>query len=62
VSTYGHSRIVAPFGQVLAAAGDDPTVLGASLDPAEVVEARRRLPTLSQRRPLLPVHRIRIGD
>ncbi|TBV73926.1 nitrilase-related carbon-nitrogen hydrolase [Pseudoxanthomonas winnipegensis] len=62
VRTYGHSRIVAPFGQVIAAAGDDPAVLGARLDPAEVIDARQRLPTLSQRRQLPPTHCIRIGD
>jgi predicted amidohydrolase len=48
--TYGHSLIVGPWGDVLAEADEDPCLLMAKIDPAEVEEARRRLPSLSHDR------------
>jgi predicted amidohydrolase len=44
--TYGHSLIVAPWGEVLAEAGADPGIIWADLDPAASAEARARLPNL----------------
>jgi predicted amidohydrolase len=44
--SYGHSLIVAPSGQILAEAGEQPTVITAELDLDEVAEARRKLPSL----------------
>jgi predicted amidohydrolase len=44
--TYGHSMIVAPSGEIIAEAGDMPTVITAELDMEKVAEARRMLPSL----------------
>ena len=38
--TYGHSLIVAPWGEVLAEAGTEPGVIFAEIDPALSAEAR----------------------
>ncbi len=48
--TYGHSLIVAPWGEVLAEAGEDPGVILAEIDPARVAEARRMIPVLGHDR------------
>jgi predicted amidohydrolase len=45
--SYGHSLIVAPSGAILAEAGEQPGVITAEIDLAEVTEARRRSPNLS---------------
>jgi predicted amidohydrolase len=50
--TYGHSMIVAPWGEVLAEAGEDPCVITAEIDPAKVAEARQRPPALTHDRPI----------
>lgn len=50
--TYGHSLIVAPWGEILAEAGEDPCVIFAEIDPAKVSEARQRIPALTHDRPL----------
>lgn len=44
--TYGHSLIVAPWGEILAEAGDEPAVITAEIDPAKVLEARGMVPAL----------------
>jgi predicted amidohydrolase len=44
--SYGHSLIVAPSGQILAEAGEQPGVITAEIDLDEVTEARRKLPNL----------------
>ena len=44
--TYGHSLIVAPWGQILAEAGTEPCVIIAEIDPAAVKTARERVPSL----------------
>ncbi|MEI9993593.1 MAG: carbon-nitrogen hydrolase family protein [Rhizomicrobium sp.] len=49
--TYGHSLIVAPWGEVLAEAGTEPGIIVAQIDPAAVVDARSRVPNLQHDRP-----------
>lgn len=50
--TFGHSIIVAPWGEVLAeAGGDGPQIISAEIDPALSAEARQRIPALSNERP-----------
>jgi predicted amidohydrolase len=49
--TYGHSLVVAPWGEVVAEAGEDPCVIMAEIDPARVAEARARVPALQHDRP-----------
>jgi deaminated glutathione amidase len=47
-TTYGHSLIIAPWGEVIAAAKDDePGLLFATLDLAKVQEARAKIPALT---------------
>ncbi len=48
--TYGHSLIAAPWGEVLAEAGEAPGVILAEIDPARVAEARRMIPALGHDR------------
>ena len=50
-ATYGHSLVVAPWGEIVAEAGVDPTVIYATIDPAKVGEARARIPSLQHDRP-----------
>lgn len=46
-STYGHSLVVSPWGEILAEAGDEPCVIEAEIDLRLVAEARRQIPALS---------------
>jgi predicted amidohydrolase len=48
--TYGHSLIVAPWGEVLAEAGTDPGVIYADIDPELSRQARDKLPSLQHDR------------
>lgn len=48
--THGHSLCIAPWGEVLADAGNEPGVTFADLDLAEVARARERIPSLSHDR------------
>ncbi|WP_323777508.1 carbon-nitrogen hydrolase family protein [Leisingera sp.] len=48
--TYGHSLAVAPWGEVLADAGQEPGVTFVDLDLEKVAEARRRVPSLTHDR------------
>jgi deaminated glutathione amidase len=48
--TFGHSIIVDPWGRVLAEGGDEPGVVLAEIDPAQVADARGRIPTLRHAR------------
>lgn len=50
-ATWGHSMIIAPWGEVLADAGTDSGVIYADLDMAAVADARRRIPALTHDRP-----------
>lgn len=49
--SYGHSIIVDPWGRVLAEAGNEPGVILAEIDLAEVTNARARIPSLRHTRP-----------
>ncbi|MGB7037545.1 MAG: carbon-nitrogen hydrolase family protein, partial [Xanthobacteraceae bacterium] len=44
--TFGHSLVVDPWGRIVAEAGIEPAVLIVKIDPAEVVAARARVPSL----------------
>jgi predicted amidohydrolase len=46
----GHSLVVSPEGDVLVEAAEDEEVLSAELEPARVLEARERNPSLANRR------------
>ena len=48
--TFGHSLIINPWGEILAEAGTDPGIIQATIDPAEVDAARKRIPGLSHDR------------
>ena len=48
--TYGHSLIIAPWGEVLADAGEGVGFITADLDMARVEEARRMVPALGHDR------------
>ncbi|MEE8505216.1 MAG: carbon-nitrogen hydrolase family protein [Kiloniellales bacterium] len=48
--TYGHSLIVAPWGEVLADGGEEPGVVLAEIDPARVDTARAMIPALGHDR------------
>jgi deaminated glutathione amidase len=48
--TYGHSIIVGPWGEVLAEAGEEPGHIIVEIDPAQVAEARRKIPSLKHDR------------
>jgi predicted amidohydrolase len=49
-STFGHSLIVAPWGELLAEGGEEPGVIFADIDPAASDEARARIPALKHDR------------
>jgi predicted amidohydrolase len=49
-ATYGHSLVVDPWGRVIAEGGTEPGVVFADIDPAEVVTARARIPSLQHGR------------
>jgi predicted amidohydrolase len=49
-NTYGHSLVVAPWGEVLADAGTEPGVTIVDLDLSEITKARARVPALSHDR------------
>jgi predicted amidohydrolase len=51
-ATWGHSMVVAPWGEVIAHADHDaPCALVADLDLAEVAKARAAIPVLANERP-----------
>ncbi len=45
--TYGHSLAIDPWGRVLADAGETVGIKIVDLDPAEVAQARQRIPSLA---------------
>ncbi len=44
--TYGHSLIVAPWGEILAEAGDQPGTIATVIDFSQVAAARNMIPSL----------------
>jgi len=48
--TYGHSLIVSPWGEILAEAGTDPSVIFADIDPSLSKQAREKVPSLEHDR------------
>jgi deaminated glutathione amidase len=44
--TFGHSLVVDPWGQIIAEAGNEPGIILAEVDPAQVAAARSRIPSL----------------
>jgi predicted amidohydrolase len=50
--TYGHSLVVAPWGEIIAEAGEEPCVITADIDPQRVADARGRVPALKHDRPV----------
>jgi deaminated glutathione amidase len=55
--SYGHSLIVAPWGEIVADAGEArQAVIVADINVAEVEEARRRIPSLQHDRPFKGAH------
>jgi len=49
-STFGHSIVVSPWGEVLAEAGEEPGVILADIDLAASEEARARIPAIKHGR------------
>ncbi|MGK2873028.1 MAG: carbon-nitrogen hydrolase family protein [Alphaproteobacteria bacterium] len=45
--TYGHSLIIAPWGEILADAGEDVGFILAEIDPERVAKARAQVPALT---------------
>jgi predicted amidohydrolase len=52
--TYGHSLIVAPWGEILADGREEPGVILAEIDTARVDKARRMVPALTHDREVAP--------
>ncbi|MGO1076733.1 carbon-nitrogen hydrolase family protein [Inquilinus sp. CA228] len=52
--TYGHSLIVAPWGEILADAGEEVGIVTAEIDLARVEEARNAVPALRHDRRVVP--------
>jgi predicted amidohydrolase len=50
-STFGHSLIVSPWGEVLAEGGTEPGIVTAEIDPGAVEAARTSIPSLAHSRP-----------
>ena len=48
--TYGHSLIINPWGDILVEAGDEPCIITAEIDLAEVTKTRQIMPSLSHDR------------
>ena len=48
--TYGHSVVIDPWGRVVAEGDTEPGVVFADIDPAEIVAARGRIPSLEHGR------------
>lgn len=52
-STYGHSLVVDPWGDVLLDMGDESGLAFAEIDPARIAAVRAQLPSLANRRPIV---------
>ncbi len=51
-STYGHSLVIDPWGEVLLDMGDEPGLGFAELDLARIADVRARVPVIANRRPV----------
>ena len=51
-TTYGHSLVVDPWGEVLLDMGDEKGVAFADIDLSRISDVRERIPALSHRRPI----------
>jgi deaminated glutathione amidase len=49
-STFGHSIVVDPWGKIVAEGGIEPGVIMAEIDPAAIVAARSKVPSLNHGR------------
>ena len=54
--TFGHSLVVAPWGEIVAEAGVEPGIIYADIDLSKVADARRQVPSLQHDRPFNVVH------
>ena len=54
-TTYGHSLVVNPWGDILLDMGEESGLSLIEIDSAAVAEARGRIPVLQHRRPIGPV-------
>ena len=52
-SFFGHSMVIDPWGEIVAEAGEDETILQATIDMALVDDVRTRIPVFEDRRPSL---------
>lgn len=52
-SFFGHSLVIDPWGEIVAEAGEEETILYAEIDLALVDEVRSRIPVFEDRRPSL---------
>lgn len=59
--TYGHSLVVAPWGEVLADGGEQGGVVMVEVDPAKVDEARAMVPALRHDRPIASPKPVSVG-
>ena len=50
---FGHSMIIDPWGEIVAEAGEEETILTAEIDLELVEDVRRRIPVFEDRRPAL---------
>ncbi|MDQ6418175.1 carbon-nitrogen family hydrolase [Paenibacillus sp. LHD-117] len=50
---FGHSMVIDPWGEIIAEAGEDETILRAEIDLGLVDEVRSRIPVFEDRRPQL---------
>jgi predicted amidohydrolase len=53
-STYGHTLVVDPWGEILAEGGEAPGIVYADIDPARVDQVRGMIPSLQHDRPYRP--------
>jgi len=51
-TTYGHSLVVDPWGEVLLDMGDSPGLGLVEIDPARLAEVRAQIPVVRHRRPI----------
>ncbi len=57
-TTYGHSLVIDPWGEVLLDMGDEVGVGFAEIDMAKLADVRARVPALKHRRPIAAVETI----